>query len=139
MGADPGPNLPATGRRWRPVETSLPDLAPISWASVGGGLLFTAQVPVCEDGSFEVGDIGDQARLTFRNLRDTLEAAGSSMEDVVQVTVYVTDVARAPVVSAVWAEFFDSPFPNRAMIGVPALTIDGMAIELTAIAVHRGD
>jgi 2-iminobutanoate/2-iminopropanoate deaminase len=62
------------------VETGLPDVAPIAWAARAGGQLWTAQLPIRADGSFETGDAEGQARLTFDNLRRAVEAAGGTFE-----------------------------------------------------------
>jgi enamine deaminase RidA (YjgF/YER057c/UK114 family) len=117
------------------VNTGLPEVAPIAWATTAAGHLWTAQVPIRDDKTFETGDITDQARLTFDNLRRTLEAAGGTLADVVQVIIHLTDVGEAAAISGVWTEFFQPPYPNRAVIGTPALAIPGIRIELTATAV----
>ncbi len=117
------------------VSTGLPEVAPIAWAARAGGQVWTAHVPIRDDGTFETGDIEAQARLTFDNLRRAVEAAGAGLADVVQVVIYLTDVAESAVVSEVWAELFEPPYPNRAIIGVSALTIPGVRIEITAVAV----
>jgi enamine deaminase RidA (YjgF/YER057c/UK114 family) len=128
---------------WEPIDAGLPDVAPISWGvrsegPPGRSLIFTAHVPIREDGSFETGAIEDQAALTFENLRRTVEAAGGNLRDVLQVVIYLTDVGQAPAVSQVWAQFFSPPYPNRAIIGVSALTVAGMAIEITTVAMVKG-
>jgi 2-iminobutanoate/2-iminopropanoate deaminase len=117
------------------VNTGLPEAAPIAWAARAGGHVWTAHVPVRDDRTFETGDIDAQTRLTLDNLRRAMEAAGGGLCDVVQVVIYLTDVSEAAAVSRVWAEVFEAPYPNRAIIGVSALAIPGIRIELTATAV----
>ena len=52
------------------VKTHLPgEDAPIEWAVIADGILYTAQIPIHADGTIETGDIEKQAELTFRNLR----------------------------------------------------------------------
>lgn len=116
------------------METGLPDVAPISWAVRGGPLLVTAHVPIRRDGSFEIGAVEDQIELTFANLKQALEASGGTTDDVVQVIVYLTDVADSPKVSEVWKRVFNEPWPNRAIIGCSALTVPGIKVELAATA-----
>jgi 2-iminobutanoate/2-iminopropanoate deaminase len=77
-----------------PVKTHLPsDEAPIEWAVIADGVLYTAHVPLRADGSIETGPIERQAELTFANLKQTVEAAGGTLADVTQVLVYLTDPA----------------------------------------------
>jgi 2-iminobutanoate/2-iminopropanoate deaminase len=117
------------------VRTGLPEVAPIAWAARAGSQVWTAHVPIRDDHTFETGGIAAQTRLTFENLRRAVEAAGGGLADVTQVVIYLTDVTEAVVVSKVWTEIFEPPYPNRAIIGVAALTVPGIRIELTATAV----
>ena len=58
------------------VPTGLkPANAPIEWATLADGILYTAQIPMKPDGSFETGDIWVQTELTLQNLKQTVEAA----------------------------------------------------------------
>ena len=117
------------------VDCGLPALAqPFSWAVKGAGLLFTAHGPVRPDGSIDTGAIEDQARLTFANLQRAVEAAGSTMDDVTQVLIYMTDIADMKIIDAVYREFFRPPWPNRSSMGVAALVVPGMKLEIVAYA-----
>jgi enamine deaminase RidA (YjgF/YER057c/UK114 family) len=111
------------------VKTHLPgEGAPIEWAVTADGILYTAQIPIREDGSVESGDIDAQATLTFSNLKRTVEAAGGTLDDVTQVLVYLTrreDFYR---------QFFAKPFPNRATVIVAGLMVPGAVIEIVAYA-----
>jgi 2-iminobutanoate/2-iminopropanoate deaminase len=116
------------------IDTGLPPLRqPFSWAVKSAGMLFTAHGPVRKDGSIDTGPVEDQARLTFANLRMTLEAAGGTLDDVAQVLIYMTDVADMPVIDQIYREFFSAPYPNRSSAGV-ALVVPGMKIEVVAYA-----
>src|SRR5262245_54754559 len=120
-----------------PVKTHLPAVsAPLEWATIADGILYTAQIPNREDGSIEQGDIGVQAELTLSNLRRTVEAAGGTMEDVTQVLVYLPDPADFPGMNAVYAKAFNKPYPNRATI-IAKLMVPGARIEIVAYA-HIG-
>jgi 2-aminomuconate deaminase len=84
-------------------------------------------------------DIDAQARAVFANVRTVLEASGARWEDLVDVTVYLTDMARDfPVCNAVWAEHFPDPSsaPCRTTVGITALPTP-IAIELKCIAVLK--
>ena len=118
------------------IDTGLPALKqPFSWAVKSAGIVFTAHGPVHADGRIDTGPVEDQARLTFANLRRTLQAAGGSLQDVAQVLVYLTDIGDMARVDAVYREFFEAPYPNRSSVGVSALAVPGMRIEIVAYAV----
>ena len=118
------------------VDTGLPPLKqPFSWAvKASGQMLFTAHGPVRADGSIHTGPIAEQARLTFANLRSAVQAAGGTLADVAQVLIYMSDVADMPAIDAVYREFFEAPYPNRSSMGVAALVVPGMKIEIVAYA-----
>jgi enamine deaminase RidA (YjgF/YER057c/UK114 family) len=118
------------------VDTGLPPLKqPFSWAVKAAGLLFTAHGPVRPDGTIDTGPIEGQARLTFGNLQRAVTAAGGGLADVTQVLIYMTDVSDMPAIDAVYREFFEAPYPNRSSMGVSALVVPGMKIEIVAYAV----
>ncbi|WP_137895171.1 RidA family protein [Ramlibacter sp. 2FC] len=117
------------------IDCGLPPLKqPFSWAVKSAGMLFTAQGPVRADGSIDTGPIEEQARLTFANLRRAVEAAGGGMADVTQVLIYMTDVQDMAAIDAVYREFFEAPYPNRSSMGVAALVVPGMKLEIVAYA-----
>ena len=92
------------------------------------------------DGRLVDWDIAAQARAVFANVRAVLEASGARWEDLVDVTVYLTDMARDFVAyNAVWAEYFPDPAaaPCRTTLGITALPTP-IAIELKCIAVLAG-
>ena len=117
------------------IDCGLPALAqPFSWAVRGAGLLFTAHGPVRQDGSIDTGTIEAQARLTFANLQRAVQAAGGSLSDVTQVLIYMVDIADMKAIDAVYREFFSPPWPNRSSMGVSALVVPGMKLEIVAYA-----
>ena len=83
------------------------------------------------------GDVQAHARRAFDNLRAVCEAAGGSMDDVVRVGLYLTNLGQFAAVNAVMAEYFQSPYPARSTIEVSALP-KGAAFEVDAILVLRG-
>ena len=116
------------------VKSGLPTpSAPIEWATLSGNILYTAQIPIKADGSIETGDIRDQTRLTFNNLKQTLKAAGGSMADVAQVLVYLPDPKDFPGMNEVYGTYFEKPYPNRATI-IAQLMVPGAKIEIVAYA-----
>ncbi|HPR34625.1 MAG TPA: RidA family protein [Anaerolineaceae bacterium] len=80
------------------------------------------------------GGIQAQTRTALTNLRSVLASAGSSLEQVVKTTVFLTDMAQFAEMNAVYAEFFTSDFPARSAIQVAALPKGGI-VEVEAIAV----
>ena len=91
------------------------------------------------DGRVRRYDIAAQTRAVFANVRAVLEAGGARWEDLVDVTVYLTDMARDfKAYNAVWAEHFPdaATAPCRTTLGITALPTP-IAIELKCIAVLK--
>ena len=117
-----------------------------------GGLLFlsgigprdpaTNAIPGNEyfaDGRVSRYDIAAQAKAVFANVRAVLEASGARWEDLVDVTVFLTDMERDfAAYNAAWAEFFPDPAnaPCRTTLGITALPTP-IAIELKCVAVAK--
>ncbi|MFJ4158154.1 RidA family protein [Pseudomonas sp. NPDC089752] len=108
--------------------------APLEWAVVGNGTLYTAQIPIDAQGQVVVGGIEAQTRQTLDNLRHTLEAADASLDDVTQVLIYVTDRSYLATVNSLYTEYFQAPYPNRAAIVVAGLAREEMLVELVVYA-----
>ena len=88
------------------------------------------------DGSLRRYDIETQTRAVFANVRAVLEASSASWEDLVDVTVYLTDMHRDfKAYNRVWAEYFPDPAlaPCRTTVGITALPTP-IAIELKCVA-----
>ncbi len=116
------------------VKTGIPaPSAPIEWATLADGVLYTAQIPIKADGSIESGDIGTQTRLTLDNLKRTVAAAGGTLADVAQVLVYLPDPNDFPGMNEIYGQYFAKPHPNRATI-VAQLMVPGARIEIVAYA-----
>ena len=91
------------------------------------------------DGRVRRYDIEAQTRAVFANVRTVLEASGAQWEDLVDVTVYLTDMLRDfRIYNAIWAEYFPdaATAPCRTTVGITALPTP-IAIELKCIAVVR--
>lgn len=118
------------------IDVGLAPLAqPFSWMVGAGDFFFTTHGPVLANGTIDKGPIAQQTRITLENLQRAVLAAGCTMDDVVQVLIYMTDVADMSAIDAVYREFFKAPYPNRSSAGV-ALVVPGMKIEMVAY-VHR--
>ena len=103
-----------------------------------GNLLFVSgQGPIDRNGKVVQGDIKAQTRVTLENFRRVVEAAGSTMDDVVQTTVYLQDLTDYAGMNEVYATFFSEPRPARAT--VQAELLFGMRVEIQGIAHARSE
>jgi 2-iminobutanoate/2-iminopropanoate deaminase len=122
----------------RAVPTGLPpETAPFSHAVVVGEWLYTATLPVLPDGSLETGSGAAQAEAALANLRQAVEAAGATLDDVGQVVVYLTRPEDKPAMDEVYARVFRKPYPSRVCVVVTALAVPGARIEIQACAAMR--
>ena len=88
-----------------------------------GGLVFlSGQIPL-DPASMEIveGDFEARARRVFDNLKAVAEAAGGSLDQIVKLTIYLTDLDNFATVNEVMADYFSEPYPARAALGVAAL------------------
>jgi len=77
----------------------------------------------------------EQAVLTMENVKKTLEAAGCAFSDIVWATRYLTDMAEQDELNRVWASYLGSHLPTTTTLEVSRLVIDGLKLEISAIAV----
>lgn len=96
-------------------------------------LFMSGQIPL-DPATMEVvdGDFEVRARRVFENLKAVAEAAGGSLDQVVKLTIYLTDLKNFATVNAVMGEYFSEPYPARAALAVSALPKD-VDIEAEAI------
>ena len=83
------------------------------------------------------GDMAAQTRQALENIRDVLGHVGGTMDDVVKVTVFVTDVSQIDVIHKVRYEFFKPPYPASTLVQVARLIDPDWLIEIEAIAVIK--
>jgi 2-iminobutanoate/2-iminopropanoate deaminase len=76
-----------------------------------------------------------QTRAVLAKIQHLVEAAGGSMNDIVKITVYVTDISRRPEIGKVRAEFFPSAKPCSTMVEVKALVTPDLLVEIDALAI----
>ena len=105
---------------------------------VGQTVFISGQIPL-EPGTMNIvdEDIRAQTHRVFNNLAAVAREGGGNLDDVVKLTVFLTDLSYFSVVNEVMAEHFNPPYPARAAVGVAALP-KGVPIEIDAI-VHLGD
>jgi reactive intermediate/imine deaminase len=103
---------------------------------VGDLLFISGQAALDETGDLiGVGDFDAQAEQTFRNLKRVLEAGGSSLDRVVKVTIFLTDMANFPKVVDLRGRWFSPPYPADTIVEVSSLALPELVIEIEAIAV----
>lgn len=98
------------------------------------GLVFlSGQIPL-DPATMEVvdGDFEARARRVFDNLAAVAAAAGGTLDDIVKVTVFLTDLNNFATVNSVMKDYFQQPFPARAAVGVASLP-KGVDVEADAI------
>ncbi|MBN2027669.1 MAG: RidA family protein [Actinobacteria bacterium] len=106
---------------------------PYSPAVIWGDMVFVSGLlAVNPDGKEIAGDIREEAMVVLRNLKRLLEAAGSGLDKVLAVTVYISDIKDLPAFNEVYEEFFKSPYPSRSAVGVSLL--GKFQVEVSAIA-----
>ena len=103
---------------------------------VGDLVFLSGQIPL-DPKSMEIvdGDFEARARRVFDNLRAVAEAAGGSLNQVVKLTVFLTDLNNFATVNSVMEDYFEQPFPARAAVGVASLPkgVDGEADAILAL------
>jgi len=109
--------------------------APYSQGIVEGNFIFVSGQGAIhpETGQYEKSDVQGETRRCFENIRAILEAAGSSMEKVVKVNVYLRDINDFAAMNEVYKTFFAAPFPARTTIQAGALP-RGFAVEIECVA-----
>ena len=110
-------------------------VGPYSQAIVAGDFLFVSgQGPINPGtGSLELGDVRSETKRVFENLRAILEAAGSSLDQVMKCNVYLRDIKDFAAMNEVYATYLKAPFPARTTIQAGALP-GGIAVEIECIA-----
>ncbi len=101
---------------------------------VGDWLFLSGQIPLDpQRGELVDGGIEVQTERVLENLKGVLEAGGMGLEDVVQVTVYMTDLGEFEVMNRVYARYFPHDPPARVTVGVASLP-KGARIEMALVA-----
>lgn len=111
-------------------------IGPYSQAIVTGSFVYTSgQIPINpQTGEVVDGGIEEQAKQVLENLKNVLEAAGSSLNKVVKTTVFIKDMDSFAKVNEVYAKYFSEPYPARSCVEVSKLP-KGVLIEIEAVAI----
>jgi 2-iminobutanoate/2-iminopropanoate deaminase len=119
------------------VETDkapLPGKSPHSQAIIAGGFVFT-QGCICltPEGELLEGTIEAQVHQIMKNLQAITEEAGTSFDNVVKATIYMTDMSLYQQINEVYRSYFSDPYPAREAVCVKELPL-GAKIEISMIA-----
>ncbi len=108
---------------------------PFCQATVANGMVYTSGAMPFNpaDGTLTAGGIREQTRQTMENLKQVLEAAGSSMRHILQITVYLTDMEKFGEMNDVYSSFFSGEYPARVTVGISSLAKRAM-VEMQAVA-----
>lgn len=111
-------------------------VGPYSQAVKAGNMIYTSgQLHISpENGELLKGDIQAQTKLCLENVKAILAEGGATLEDVVKVTIFMTDISKFSLVNAVYAEYFSDHKPARSCVGVRELPLGG-EIEIEAVAI----
>jgi 2-iminobutanoate/2-iminopropanoate deaminase len=109
-------------------------IGPYSQAVVASGLIFlSGLIPLRSDGNMEKGDIGSQFDTIVANASAILEEAGSSLDKVAKVTVFMSDLSEFGEMNEAYSRAFRHPYPARTTVQVAALP-KGAHLEVDMIA-----
>jgi enamine deaminase RidA (YjgF/YER057c/UK114 family) len=109
-----------------------------AWRLDGAGslVLLSGQTGVDEGGQVaHPDDFQAECRLLFTNLAEVMRQAGGSLDDIFMITVYLTDIGDLAAFTEVEREFFRTRLPARTAVGVTALAVPGLRVEVEATAV----
>ena len=101
----------------------------------GNTVYISGQIPL-DPATMEVcsQDFAAQATQVFENLKAVAEASGGSLQDVVKVSLFLTDLSNFPTVNEIMSQYFTEPYPARAAVGVKELP-KAVQVEAEAILV----
>ncbi|MDX1343060.1 RidA family protein [Reinekea sp. G2M2-21] len=100
---------------------------------VGSTVYLSGQIPLDPATMTLVDtDMAAQIHQVFKNLSAVCEAAGGSLQDIVKLNIFLTDLSHFALVNEVMAQYFEQPYPARAAIGVAQLP-KGAAVEMDGI------
>lgn len=106
----------------------------LSQGIVSGNTVYVAgQIHGKPDGTMVEGSVKEKVDQIMQNISAILKAANTTLDDIVKVVIYVTDMAQMPELNEVYPTYFTEPFPVREAVGVQALPL-GATIEISVVA-----
>ena len=121
------------------TENAPQAIGPYSQAVKAGNLMFiSGQIPLDpKTGDLVSESIDDQAKQVLNNIKSICEAAGQSIDDIVKISIFLTDLENFAIVNEVMKEYFTEPYPARATVEVSGLPL-GVKVEIEAIVLING-
>ena len=108
-------------------------IGPYSQAKIVGNLIFTSgQIPLKTDGTIISNDFESECIQVLDNIKEILKASGSDMENIIKLTVYLTDLSKFEILNNVFNKYFKDSLPARSTIEVSKLPKDSR-VEIEAI------
>ena len=119
------------------TEVAFSQAIKVSKANLESLLLISGQASIDEKGNVVgKGDIKTQTRQTLENMRSVLSQLGATMDDVVKVTIFVTDISHFNEIHEVRREYFKKGnYPASTIVEINRLALEDLMIEIEAIAV----
>lgn len=112
-------------------------VGPYSHANLAGDMVFVSGQLGLNPATGKLAEgVEAQAEQGLTNLKNVLEACGSSLDQVVKTTVFLSDIADFAAVNAIYAQYFTTDYPARSCVQVAALPM-GAAFEIEAVAVRN--
>tara|TARA_B100000886_G_C20344078_1_gene457894 strand:+ start:114 stop:584 length:471 start_codon:yes stop_codon:yes gene_type:complete len=121
------------------TENAPQAIGPYSQAVKAGNLMFiSGQIPLDpKTGDLVSEFIDEQAKQVLNNIKSICEAAGQSIDDIVKISIFLTDLENFAIVNEVMKEYFAEPYPARATVEVSGLPL-GVKVEIEAIVLING-
>ena len=121
------------------TENAPQAIGPYSQAVKAGNLMFiSGQIPLDpKTGDLVSESIEDQAKQVLDNVKSICEASGNSLDDIVKISIFLTDLSNFSVVNDVMKEYFSEPYPARATVEVSGLPL-GVNVAIEAIVLIHG-
>lgn len=106
----------------------------LSQGIISNGFIFVSgQVHATPDLTLVEGTVKEKVAQIMQNISDVLKAADATLDDIVKLTIYVTDIAQMPELNEVYPSYFTEPYPVREAVCVSALPL-GATIEISVVA-----
>ena len=101
----------------------------------GSTVYLSGQIPLVPETMEMVSDdIGTQIDQVFKNLVAVCKESGGSLNDIVKLNIFLTDLSNFPTVNEIMAQYFDEPYPARAAVGIKELP-KGSQVEMDGVMV----
>jgi 2-iminobutanoate/2-iminopropanoate deaminase len=109
-------------------------IGPYSQAVVNNGIIYTSgQIALTPEGVMLEGDVSEQTHQVFKNLQAVLAAAGGSLQSVIKVSLFLSDMNDFATVNAIYESYFDGHKPARSAVAVKTLPKNAL-VEIDLIA-----